>query len=217
MPVPEFGCTPSAVSEASLNPVQQSTTVIGDAVVVLDAAQVAIAWLSAITLCPHCAQLLGFIGMIWAAYYTFSTSYCFFVDCVQLEGSHKECDLVHTRIFIVLLLSRIWSTNVLNALVILAGSMEFQTSLVPRCNSTISGFVFESHPGSKFWLAMFVARNPPWPSFSPSYWKPQPWPGSVPTKSVFVIFACCNFCQRTARQHPYEYGQNERFPQEHWP
>ena len=34
--------------------------------------------------------------------------------------------------------------------------------------------------------------------------KPQPWAGSVPTKSTSVWPACCNFCQSRARQHPGE-------------
>jgi hypothetical protein len=60
------GCTPSVVSALVLKPVHWSTTVIGDAAVVLPAAQPGMAWFSATTRCPHSAQLDGFIGMICA-------------------------------------------------------------------------------------------------------------------------------------------------------
>ena len=149
------GWTPSVVSATVSKPVNWSTTVTGDWAVVLPAAQAGMALLSAATPGGHHVQPPGVIGMIWA-----------------------------TRIFMLGLLARIWSTSVPYAARIVAAGMLFQTSLVPRCMSTMSGLVADSQPGNWFWFAMPVARNPPWPSLSPSWATEQPPPGSVPTKSM---------------------------------
>ncbi|MEE3920003.1 hypothetical protein V2I01_22245 [Micromonospora sp. BRA006-A] len=61
-----FGCTPSYVSVAVLNPVHWSTTTIGEAVVVFPAAQPSMSAWSATVRWPHSGQLAGFIGMIFA-------------------------------------------------------------------------------------------------------------------------------------------------------
>jgi hypothetical protein len=97
-----FGCTPSLVMVAVLKPVQTSTTVIGEAEVLFEGAQVAIALLRLMTRCPHSLHPEGFIGMIFA-----------------------------TRIFIVGFEARIWSTNLLKAKVMVAGDLLFHTSFVP--------------------------------------------------------------------------------------
>jgi hypothetical protein len=102
------------------------------------------------------------------------------------------------------LLARIWSTSVLKAARIVAGAMLLQTSLVPRCMITMSGRVAASQGGSWFWLAMLVARMPPWPSLSPSCATPQPCGGSVPTKSMLVKPVFCSLFQSSARQQPGE-------------
>jgi hypothetical protein len=57
--------------------------------------------------------------------------------------------------------ARIWSTSLLNAVVISWGERLLHTSFVPRCIMTMSGLVGESQPGSWFWFAMFTARKPP--------------------------------------------------------
>ena len=53
------GCTPSYVSVVVLKPVQRSMTVIGDALVVLLAAQAGIALLNATTRAAHSVHPLG--------------------------------------------------------------------------------------------------------------------------------------------------------------
>ncbi|MEU4244494.1 hypothetical protein [Actinoplanes sp. NPDC026619] len=79
-----FGWTPSVVFEPVLKPLHWSTTVIGDAEVLLPLAQPGMALLRLITRCPQSEQPLGFIGRIFA-----------------------------TRIFMADLLARIWSTSLL--------------------------------------------------------------------------------------------------------
>jgi hypothetical protein len=56
--------TPSTVSVASSYPVQQSTTVMGDADVVLFTAHAGMALLRLMTPCAQAGQLLGSIGVI---------------------------------------------------------------------------------------------------------------------------------------------------------
>src|SRR5688572_17321089 len=105
-----LGCTPSGVSVAVLKPVHWSTTVTGEAAVLVAAAHAGIAALRSITRWVHSAQLAGVIGRIWA-----------------------------TRIFIAGLAARIWPTSLVNAARIVAGERLFQTSLVPKCIITTSG------------------------------------------------------------------------------
>lgn len=149
-----FGCTPSPVSLPVLNPVKISATVIGLWLVLLDAAHAGMAELNATTRCAQSGQEDGFMGVICA-----------------------------TTMCMLLFEARIWSTSLENAVRIVDGEMLLHTSLVPSCSITMSGLETESHPGSWLLLAMPVARKPPWPSFSPSYGIPHPWPESVPTKS----------------------------------
>jgi len=81
----------------------------------------------------------------------------------------KTCrDKTRTKIFMLLLLSRIQSTMVPYAARIWAGLWLFQTSFVPRCIMTTSGRVDDSQPTSSLRDTMPVARMPPWPSLAPS-------------------------------------------------
>jgi hypothetical protein len=134
-----FGCTPSPVSVAVLKPVKQSTTVIGLALVLFDAAQAGIALFKATTPAAQMVQVLGFMGVICA-----------------------------TRMRMVLLDARIWSISVEKAFRIVPVAMLLQTSFVASSIITISGFETASHPGSWLLDTIPVARYPPWPSFSPS-------------------------------------------------
>lgn len=61
-----FGWTPSPVSLLGSKPVQQSTTTMGLSVVFFEAAHPGIALFNATTRSPHCGQLDGLMGMIWA-------------------------------------------------------------------------------------------------------------------------------------------------------
>lgn len=113
-------------------------------------------------------------GAVWRVH-RYDLGDLWFVDvsavkrvCTPQESKTKQPQHLHTRIFIVGLLARICSTSVSKAPSIVLGDRLLHTSLVPRCIMTTSGSVWESHLTSWFWLAIFVARNPPWPSFSPS-------------------------------------------------
>ena len=54
--------------------------------------------------------------------------------------------------------ARIWATSVVKAARIVSGERLLQTSLVPKCIITTSGWVAASQPTSRFWLATLVAR-----------------------------------------------------------
>jgi hypothetical protein len=59
-----FGCTPSPVSVAVLNPVHWSTTTIGDCAVLKPLAHAGMSALKSMVRWAHSGQVLGFTGMI---------------------------------------------------------------------------------------------------------------------------------------------------------
>jgi hypothetical protein len=114
-----FGCTPSDVSAAGSPPVHWSTTVTGDAAVVVEAAHAGIAASRSTVRCAHSAHALGATGMILA-----------------------------TRIFIAGLSARIWPTSVVQAARICAVDRLLHTPFVPKCITTMWRWVAASHPTS---------------------------------------------------------------------